>query len=52
MRCFFDVNESWEGDMGGPEHRNTAKKFNEHRNGRNTVTAAIIFSYINFNVYT
>ena len=36
--------------MGGPEHRNTTTKINEHRkkSPRNTVTATIIFIYIIF----
>ena len=39
-----------EGDMGGPEHRNTTTKINEHRkkSPRNTITATIIFIYIIF----
>ena len=37
-----------EGDMGGPEHCNTAKKNYDHckKSRRNTVSTTIIFSYM------
>ena len=40
---------SWRGTWGAPEHRNTAKKINDHRkkSQRNTVTATRIFRAMN-----